>query len=401
LTQEALQGLRVLDLTRILAGPYCTMQLGDLGADIIKVEQPVAGDGTRQWGPPWAGEGEGRQAAYFLGVNRNKRSITLNLRHDKGVSILRQLAAKADVLIENFKVGTVARLNIDYDSLKRDNPALVYCSITGYGQTGPYAERPGYDFVIQAQGGIMSITGPVEGPPYKVGVAIADIVAGLHAAVAILAALSHRDKTGEGQYIDVALLDTQIAWLANVASNYLVSDQPTRRYGNAHPNIVPYEIFETSDGYIALGIGTDAQFHRFCKLAECENLWEDARFQTNPGRVEHRAVLVPLLRQVLRTRATDVWIEALIDDNIPAGPINTVEQVLHDPQTLARDMVQEVEHPSAGKLRMVGSPLKLSGTPAQLRMPPPQLGQHTDDILTGELGYTAEQVEALRVEGVI
>lgn len=388
-------------MTRVLAGPYCTMQLGDLGADVIKVEQPGSGDGTRQWGPPWAGAGDDRQSAYFLSVNRNKRSLTLNLKHEKGQQIARQLAEKSDVLIENFTVGTTARLKIDYESLQEINPGLVYASITGYGQTGPYADRPGYDFVIQAQGGIMSITGPVEGPPHKVGVAIADIVAGLHAATTILAALRHRDLTGEGQYIDVSLMDVQLAWLANVASNYLVSGQPPQRYGNAHPNIVPYEVFETSDGYLALGIGTDGQFRRFCDLVERADLWEDERFRTNPGRVESRAALVPELQSIFRARTTSEWVEALLTNNIPAGPINSVDEALQDPQIAARDMLQEVEHAVAGKLRTVGPPVKLSATPANINQPPPVLGQHTDTILTGDLGYTPEEVHDLRVAGVV
>ncbi len=397
MNSDALQGIRVLDLSRVLAGPFCTMLLGDYGAEIIKIEAPGRGDDTRHWGPPWAGG----ESAYFLAVNRNKRSLTLNLKHEEGRRILRELVARSDVLIENFKVGTTRRLGLDYESLRPLNPGLIYCSITGYGQTGPYRDRPGYDFVIQAEGGIMSITGPAEGEPHKVGVAIVDITAGLFAATAILAALHHRERTGEGQYIDVALLDAQVAWLANVAQNYLVSGETPRRYGNAHPNIVPYEVFPTADGYIAVGIGNDRQYRRFCQVAGRMDLWEDERFQTNPGRVEHREELIPRLQALFRTRSTAAWLERLHEAKIPAGPINDVAQVLNDPHVLARGMVQTVNHPTAGTIRLVGPVAKLSATPATIRRPPPLLGQHTEEILTGLLGYDEEAVARLRAEGVI
>ncbi len=397
LETAALAGIRVLDLSRVLAGPFCTMLLADYGAEVIKVEAPGRGDDTRHWGPPWAGG----ESAYFLAVNRNKRSLTLNLKHEEGRRILRELVARSDVLIENFKVGTTRRLGLDYESLRPLNPGLIYCSITGYGQTGPYRDRPGYDFVIQAEGGIMSITGPAEGEPHKVGVAIVDITAGLFAATAILAALHHRERTGEGQYIDVALLDAQVAWLANVAQNYLVSGETPRRYGNAHPNIVPYEVFPTADGYIAVGIGNDRQYRRFCQVAGRMDLWEDERFQTNPGRVEHREELVPRLQALFRTRPTAAWLELLHEAKIPAGPINDVAQVLNDPHVLARGMVQTVDHPTAGTIRLVGPVAKLSATPAAIRRPPPLLGQHTEEILTGLLGYDEEAITHLRAEGVI
>ncbi len=397
LETAALAGIRVLDLSRVLAGPFCTMLLADYGAEVIKVEAPGRGDDTRHWGPPWAGG----ESAYFLAVNRNKRSLTLNLKHEEGRRILRELVARSDVLIENFKVGTTRRLGLDYESLRPLNPGLIYCSITGYGQTGPYRDRPGYDFVIQAEGGIMSITGPAEGEPHKVGVAIVDITAGLFAATAILAALHHRERTGEGQYIDVALLDAQVAWLANVAQNYLVSGETPRRYGNAHPNIVPYEVFPTADGYIAVGIGNDRQYRRFCQVAGRMDLWEDERFQTNPGRVEHREELVPRLQALFRTRPTAAWLELLHEAKIPAGPINDVAQVLNDPHVLARGMVQTVDHPTAGTIRLVGPVAKLSATPAAIRRPPPLLGQHTEEILTGLLGYDEKAVAHLRAEGVI
>nr|WP_290669239.1 CaiB/BaiF CoA-transferase family protein [Ardenticatena sp.] len=393
----ALDGIRVLDFTRVLAGPFCTMLLGDYGAEIVKIEAPQRGDDTRQWGPPWAGG----ESAYFLAVNRNKRSLTLNLKHPEGRELARALAAHADVLIENFKVGTMAKWGLGYEDIRAINPGIVYCSITGYGQTGPYRDRPGYDFIIQAQGGIMSITGPADGEPHKVGVAIVDITAGLFAATAILAALRHRDKTGEGQYIDVALLDSQIAWLANVAQNYLVSGEVPRRYGNAHPNIVPYEVFPTADGYVAVGIGNDQQYRRFCEVAGCPELWEDPRFQTNPGRVNHRDELVPRLRDVFRQRPTQAWIDLLVVHKIPVAPINTVAEALNDPQVRARDMVQQVVHPTAGLLDLLAPVAKLSSTPAQIHSPPPLLGEQSADVLHDWLGLSAEEIATLRKQGVI
>ncbi len=394
---DALQGIRVLDLSRVLAGPFCTMLLGDYGAEIIKIEAPGRGDDTRHWGPPWAGG----ESAYFLSVNRNKRSLTLNLKHPRGQQILRDLAAQSDVLIENFKVGTMVRLGLSYEDLKAVNPGLIYCSITGYGQNGPYRDRPGYDFIIQAQGGIMSITGPADGEPHKVGVAIVDITAGLFAATAILAALRHRDRTGEGQYIDVALLDAQVAWLANVAQNYLVSGQVPKRYGNAHPNIVPYEVFPTLDGHVAVGIGNDLQYRRFCEVAGCMELWEDERFQTNPGRVEHREELIPRLQAVFRARTTAEWLDLLVNARIPVGPINNIAQVLNDPQVQARQMVQQITHPTAGEVSLLGPVAKLSATPARIHAPPPLLGEHSESILRDLLGYSPEEIAALRQEQVI
>ncbi len=396
-SRMALADIRVLDLSRVLAGPFCTMLLADFGADVIKVEAPGRGDDTRHWGPPWAGG----ESAYFLSVNRNKRSITLNLKHERGRQILLDLVARSDVFIENFKVGTAKRLGLDYETLREINPRLIYCSITGYGQTGPYRDRPGYDFVIQAEGGIMSITGPADGEPHKVGVAIVDITAGLFAATAILAALHHRERTGEGQYIDIALLDAQVGWLANVAQNYLVSGEVPKRYGNAHPNIVPYEVFPTADGYIAVGIGNDLQYRRFCELTGRMDLWEDGRFQTNPGRVEHRDELIPRLRELFRTKTTAEWLALLREAKISAAPINNVAQVLNDPHVLARGMVQTVRHPTAGELKLVGPVPKLSATPAAIRRPPPLLGEHTVEVLTELLGYDEETVSRLREEGVV
>lgn len=393
----ALQNIRVLDLSRILAGPYCTMLLGDMGAEIIKIEQPESGDGSRQWGPPWVGG----ESAYYLSVNRNKRSLTLNLKHPQGQSILKRLVSKSDILVENFMPGTTRRMGLDYETLRADFPGLIYCSISGYGQTGPYKDRPGFDFMIQAQGGIMSITGPEEGPPYKVGVAILDVTAGLYAATAILGALHHRSQTGRGQYIDVALLDSQVAWLINVAHNYFATGEAPRRYGNAHPNIVPYETFPTQDGYLALAIGTDAQYHRFCQIVGRPDLWDDRRFQTNAGRVANRQSLVSQLQELFRQRCTAEWLDLLNANKIPAGPINDIPALFSDPQVLLRDMLQEIEHPTLGTIKQIGPVAKLSETPATLRQAPPLLGEHTAGILRDELGFTDAEISRLRGEGVI
>lgn len=397
MSEHALDDIVVVDLSRVLAGPYCTMLLGDYGAEVIKVEQPGAGDGTRLWGPPWI-EGE---SAYFMSVNRNKKSVTLDLKSPVGQRVLKELVAQADVVIENFKPGTTDRMGIDYATLAADNPGLVYCSITGYGQTGPYRDRPGYDFMIQAQGGIMSLIGPVEGEPHKVGVAIVDITAGLFACTAILAALHERKTSGKGQYIDVALLDTQVAWLANVAHNYFATGEAPRRFGNAHPNIVPYETFPTSDGYVALAIGTDGQYRRFCQIVERPGLWDDERYQSNAGRVEHRQELVPILQDLFRGRSTDSWIDLLVAAKIPVGPINDIPSILADPQIEARAMVQEVEHETAGTIKMLGQVAKFSRTPSTIRQAPPVLGADTEAVLCGRLGYTPETVAAWREEGSI
>jgi crotonobetainyl-CoA:carnitine CoA-transferase CaiB-like acyl-CoA transferase len=392
-----LTDVRILDLSRVLAGPYCTMVLADYGADVIKVEEPGAGDGTRAWGPPWVGD----QSAYFLAANRNKRSITVDLKTSEGRQIIHELAAHADVVIENFKVGGAAKLGIDYVSLAVLNPRLVYCSITGYGQTGPYKERAGYDFIIQAQGGVMSITGPEAGEPYKVGVAIADITTGLFAASAILAALHERTRSGKGQAIDVALLDSQIAWLANVAQNYLATGEPPARYGNAHPSIVPYESFPTADGYIAVGIGTDGQYRKFCATVGRPDLADDARFAANAARVEHRAALIPQLQAIFITQTTAAWLELFNALSVPAGPINDVAAALEAPQVQARGMVQEVEHPTAGRIKVLGPVAKFGRTPATVRSAPPPLGHHTEAVLCDLLGYDAARIAALRQRGVI
>lgn len=394
---SALKGIRVIDLSRILAGPYCTMLLADLGAEVLKVEQPGAGDGTRQWGPPWVGD----QSAYFLSVNRNKKSLTLNLKHPEGQEILKKLLSNADILVENFKPGTLKRMGLDYETLSADYPGLIYCSITGYGQTGPYKDRPGFDFMIQAQGGLMSLIGPVEGPPYKVGVAIVDVTAGLYAISAILAALHFRTQTGEGQYIDIALLDSQIAWLINVAHNYFATDTAPARYGNAHPNIVPYEVLPTRNGYLALAIGTDNQYQRFCEIVNRPDLWDNEHFRTNAGRVQHREALIPILQILFKERTTDEWINLCVKHNIPVGPINDIPTLLTDPHVKSRGMVQEIEHPTLGTIQQLGPVAKFSKTPADLRAAPPLLGEHTESILRDEIGYRDSNIAQLRADGII
>lgn len=396
MTDMALQDLRIIDLSRVLAGPYCTMLLADYGAEVIKIEEPVGGDGTRQWGPPWIGD----QSAYYLSANRNKRSLTLNLKTEQGLEILRQLLQDADVLIENFKAGTMEKFGLGYETLAAEFPGLIYCSLTGYGQTGPYRDRPGYDFMIQAQGGLMSITGPEDGEPYKVGVAIADITTGLFAANAILAALHYRTQTGRGQFIDIALLDSQVAWLANVAHNYFATGETPARYGNAHPNIVPYQIFSTQDRQIALAVGNDQQYKRLCEVLERPDLWADERFQTNAGRVDHRDELIPLLEAALKTQPADTWTERLLAAKIPVAPVNTIPQILNDPHIRAREMVQEIEHPTLGRIQMLGAPTKLSATPATIRRAPPTLGEDTSAILA-DLGFSDDEIQGLRRDGVV
>jgi formyl-CoA transferase len=395
--QHPLEGFRILDLSRVLAGPYCTMMLGDLGAEVIKVERPGVGDDTRAWGPPFA-DGE---SAYYLCANRNKKSITVNLKSPAGQEIIRQLARTSDVLVENYKVGELAALGLGYEDLKPLNPGLVYCSITGYGQTGPDKDLPGYDFVIQGRGGVMSITGEPDGEPMKVGVAVVDITAGLYAANAIQAALLARSKTGRGQAIDIALLDAQVAWLANVGSNYLVSGDTPSRFGNAHPTIVPYQSFRARDGFFCLAVGNDGQWQKLCVLLNQPELAHDARFATNPARVQHRETLVPLLQGFFQAQEIDFWLEELARAGIPCGPVQTIDQVFTDPQVLARDMIWMMPHPTAGEVSLVGSPLKLSETPVAARLHPPLLGEHTDEVLTAMLGYTADDIARLRTENAI
>ncbi len=408
----ALAGVRVLDLSRVLAGPWCTQTLADLGAEVIKIERPPGdghpgGDDTRGWGPPFLKDREGRdtaEAAYFLGTNRNKRSVTVDMAQPEGQALIRRLAAQCDVLVENFKVGDMARYGLDAESLRQLQPRLIYCSITGYGQTGPYRDRAGYDYAVQGLGGLMSVTGERDdlpgGGPQKVGVAVADLFTGLYATVAILAALRHRDATGEGQVIDMALLDTQVAMLANLGANYLVTKQAPKRAGNAHQNIVPYQVFEVADGHLILAVGNDGQFERFCAVAGCPDLPQDERFARNAARVRHRAVLVPLLAERMRTRTRADWLAALDAAKVPCGPINDLADVFADPQVLARGMKTTVAHPHSDALELVASPLKLSATPVQLRRPPPLLGQHTDEVLA-EAGLNEAERLRLRALGVL
>lgn len=395
---QALEDIKVLDLSRVLAMPYCSMMLGDLGAEIIRVERPGIGDETRHWGPPWAGD----QSAYYLCTNRNKKSITVDLKKKEGQEIIHLLARRSDILLENFLPGNLAEMNLGYADIKAINPKIIYASVPGYGQNGPYRNLPGYDFIIQAQGGLMSIIGEADGPPMKAGVAIVDITAGLFACSAILAALHFREKTGAGQHIDIALLDSQVSWLANQASNYLISGKVPWRSGNAHPNIVPYETFKAKDGiYVALGVGNDNQWRKFCRLARVEHLMDDPRYATNPKRVANRKELVSILEKIFLENNSVEWLKLLAEAEIPSGPINTIDRVFADPQVLAREMLVEMEHPHTGKYKVVGSPMKLSETPVQYRIPPPLLGEHTEEVLRDVLGYDPAKIVRLKEEKVI
>jgi succinate---hydroxymethylglutarate CoA-transferase len=393
----ALEGLRVLDLTRILAGPLCAQILGDMGADVIKVEPPGTGDDTRTWGPPFAGG----ESAYFLGLNRNKRSVTLNMAGEAGQEILAQLLRKADVLVENFKLGTLEKWGFGNEWIEQNAPRLIRCSITGYGSSGPDKALPGYDFILQAESGLMSICGEPDGTPTKYGVAIVDVVTGLYACNSVLAALAARNRTGRGQHVEVCLYDSGLAMLINVASNYLVSGKDARRFGNGHPNVVPYTTYPTADGMVALAVGNDAQFARFSKTAGHPEWAGDARFAKNPGRVANREALDPLIASALKAEKTAAWIAKLRAVGVPCGPINTVAEALNDPHTLARDMVRTVRHAAAGELKLVGIPFQMNGTPASIRRPPPLLGEHTDEVLGGELGLSAQRLARLRTEKVI
>jgi crotonobetainyl-CoA:carnitine CoA-transferase CaiB-like acyl-CoA transferase len=404
----ALSHIRVLDLSRILAGPWASQVLGDLGADVIKIERPGCGDDTRSWGPPFLKDADGNDtdvAAYFLSTNRNKRSVTLDFTQAAGQELVRKLAAQSDVLLENFKVGGLRQYGLDYESLAAINPRLIYCSITGFGQDGPYASRAGYDFLIQGMGGLMSLTGHPDGipggGPMKAGVALTDILTGLYASNAVLAALAYRERTGQGQYIDLALLDVQVACLANQAMNYLTTGNSPQRMGNAHPNIVPYQDFPTADGYMILAIGNDSQFAKFCACAGKAELANDVRFATNKARVGHRESLIPQLRELTAQRTTADWIAALEPAGVPCGPINTLAQVFADPQVQARGARVEIPHPLAGKAEVVSNPMRLSTSPVTYRRPPPGLGEHTDEVLSTLLDLGTGELEDLRSAGVI
>jgi formyl-CoA transferase len=396
---QPLRGNRVLDLSRVLAGPYCTMVLGDLGADVIKVESPE-GDETRGWGPPFVDESR-RESAYYLCVNRNKRSIVVNFKTDEGQTILHELVRQSDVLVENFRAGTLSRFSLDYESASRINPRLIYCSITGFGQTGPLRDKPGYDFMIQAMGGLMSITGEPDGEPMKVGVAVTDLFAGQNAVIAILAALQARTQTGKGQHLDISLFDSQVGMLANVASNYLISGSFPKRYGNAHANIVPYQSFQASDAWFVIAVGNDKQFARLCEITGKSELAQDSRFVTNSGRVEHRDELIALLKPVFLEKTSSEWLSALERAGIPCGPINTLDKVFAEPQVEAREMLIHMEHPEIGDLSLVGSPLKFSETPVEYRIPPPRSGEYTEEILTDRLGYSNTRIQELLKNKVI
>ncbi|MBW4091741.1 MAG: CoA transferase [Proteobacteria bacterium] len=394
-----LKGLRVLDLTRVLAGPTCTQMLADLGADVIKIEKPGSGDDTRGFAPPrMPGTDE---SAYFVGVNRNKRSVTLDIAAPEGQQLARALIAECDILVENFKVGALSKYGLGYEQLHADVPRLIYCSITGFGQTGPYAPRPGYDSLIQAMGGVMSLTGEPDGLPQKVGVPVADLFAGLYGCIGILAALRHRDATGEGQQIDIGMLDTHVAWLANQGMNYLATGENPPRLGNQHPNIVPYQVFPTADGHMVLSIGNDPTFKRFCEAFALTHLLADGRFATNAARVENRQLVTDTLTPVMQTHPTLWWVERLEALKIGCGPINKLSEVFADPQVVARGMVREMTHAAGVDVKVIANPVRLSATPADYRLPPPLLGQHTDAVLAERLGLDPAAIAALRAKGVV
>ncbi|MBP0445772.1 CoA transferase [Roseomonas sp. SSH11] len=394
----ALNGLKVLDLTRVLAGPTCTQMLGDLGAEVIKIERPGAGDDTRGFAPPYVPNT--RESAYFVGVNRNKKSVTLDIAKPEGQAIIHRLLGECDILVENFKVGALAKYGLGWDDLKDRYPRLIYCSITGFGQTGPYAPRPGYDALIQAMGGVMSLTGEIEGEPQKVGVPVADLFSGLYGCIGVLAAVNHRHATGQGQRIDIGMLDTSVAWLANQASNFIATGENPPRLGNQHPNIVPYQVFPSKDGYIVLSVGNDPTFERFCKLTGQEALLQDERFATNAARVQNRQLVTDTLTPVMRSRTTKEWVAALEAAKIGCGPINTLKDVFEDPHVKAREVIVDMDHASGERVQVIANPVRLSATPPSYRSAAPILGQHTEEVL-GQLGLGADEVAKLREGGVV
>ena len=396
--------IRVLDLSRVLAGPWAGQNLADLGAEVIKVERPSSGDDSRGYGPPWVKDRDGRDtsdSAYFLSCNRGKKSITVNLAHAQGQAIVRELAAKSDVLLENYKFGDLDRYGLGYGRLSQLNPRLLYCSITGFGQTGPDRERPGYDFMVQGMAGLMSLTGEPEGEPMRFGIPIVDIFTGMYATIAVCAALAQRAESGKGQHLDVALFDSALAMLANQGATFFATGKNPERIGNAHPTIVPYQVFATRDGSVILACGNDNLFGKFCSLAGCEPLAKDPLYAKNGGRVSNRALLVPQLAEIMKKRSTKEWVEALEGAGIPCGPINTLEQALAEPQALARGASLSLPHPAAGKVELIASPLRFSDTPARQDTAPPTLGQHTDEVLRELLGMSADSLSKLRHEGII
>ncbi len=401
---QPLENIRVLDLSRAMAGPFCGMMLGDLGAEVIKVELPGSGDESRSWGPPFVGKPYGSypgESAYFISVNRNKLGITVNLKSAEGQDIIRRLAAVSDVVIENYRTGVLEKMGLGFEDLRALNPRLVYCSISGYGRTGPFADRPGYDAILQAEGGIMSISGPVEGPPSRVGVSIIDISTGMFSATAILAALRARDITGEGQLVDMSLLDSNVALLANIASNYLIGGKAPRRFGNAHPNLIPYEAFQARDRWFVLGVANDRQWGSMCQVIGHPELKDDPRFLANSDRLANREALTKIISEAFITRDADEWIPELEKAGIPCGSINTIPEVFNSPQAQARNLALTVEHSTAGPIKVPGFPYKLSQTPAEVHLPPPTLGEHNEKVLTELLGYSIEDVSRLREQGAI
>ena len=404
----SLSHIRVLDLSRVLAGPWCGQHFADLGAEVIKIERPGSGDETRAWGPPYLKNSDGNdttEAAYYLSCNRGKKSLTLNISTPEGQDIVRKLAAKSDVVLENYKVGQLKKYGLGYDDLNAINPKLVYCSITGFGQTGPWSHRPGYDFIIQGLGGLMSITGERDdlpgGGPQKVGVAVTDLMTGMYSTIAILAALAHRERTGVGQHIDMALLDVSVAMLANMNMNYLTSGQVPKRWGNAHPNVIPYQVFACRDGHIIVAVGNDSQFRKFCEVLSQPSLGIDPRFATNSNRIRNRSELIPILEPLVKNRSRDAWVEVLEAAGVPCGPINNIDQVFENPQVRARGIKVEIPHPLSGTVPQVASPMRFSETPIEYHAAPPTLGQHNEYVLRDVLGMQADEIERLRQTNVV